>query len=99
MTMAPSERESGIELARALGVRHEVVESHELERPGFAANPTDRCYHCKAELLEIAAARAPTGWACARSCWGRTSTTWAITARAWTPPTSAAPATRWWTRA
>ena len=47
--------------ARA-GRRHrrrlEVVESHELERPGFAQNPTDRCYHCKAELLEIARPRA-----------------------------------------
>jgi pyridinium-3,5-biscarboxylic acid mononucleotide sulfurtransferase len=31
-----------------------VVESREMERPGFAANPVDRCYHCKAELLEIA---------------------------------------------
>src|SRR4029077_6332688 len=36
----------------------EVVESHELERPGFAQNPTDRCHHCKAELLEIARPRA-----------------------------------------
>jgi uncharacterized protein len=40
--------------AEALGVAHDVVESHELERPGFAQNPTDRCYHCKAELMDIA---------------------------------------------
>ena len=32
----------------------DVVDSHELERPGFEKNPTDRCYHCKAELLDIA---------------------------------------------
>src|SRR5512146_569293 len=43
-TMARSE----IADARALGAeligdRHHVVESHELERPGFSANPTDRC--------------------------------------------------------
>ena len=31
-----------------------MVESNELERPGFAQNPTNRCYHCKTELLEIA---------------------------------------------
>jgi pyridinium-3,5-biscarboxylic acid mononucleotide sulfurtransferase len=54
ITMARSERQGAIDLARQLGVKHEVVESHELERPGFAANPTNRCYHCKVELLEIA---------------------------------------------
>lgn len=54
ITMAQSEREAAAALARSLGVRHEVIESHELERPGFAQNPVDRCYHCKAELLEIA---------------------------------------------
>ena len=41
-----------------IGARLEVVESSELERPGFAQNPTNRCYHCKAELLELAAPRA-----------------------------------------
>jgi pyridinium-3,5-biscarboxylic acid mononucleotide sulfurtransferase len=54
VTMAKSERQSAIDLARFVGARHEVVESNELERPGFAANPTNRCYHCKSELLEIA---------------------------------------------
>ena len=54
ITMAASERSAASELAVGMGVRHEVVESRELERPGFAANPVDRCYHCKAELLEIA---------------------------------------------
>jgi uncharacterized protein len=53
-TMARRERAAAVELAAALGVAHDVVESHELERPGFRQNPTDRCYHCKAELLEIA---------------------------------------------
>jgi pyridinium-3,5-biscarboxylic acid mononucleotide sulfurtransferase len=54
ITMARSERSAAAELASNLGVRHEVVESNELERPGFAQNPTNRCYHCKSELLEIA---------------------------------------------
>jgi uncharacterized protein len=53
VTMAQSERQGAVDLARDLGVRLEVVESKELERPGFAENPVDRCYHCKAELLEI----------------------------------------------
>jgi uncharacterized protein len=54
ITMAESERAAATELAALIGVRLEVVESHELERPGFAQNPTDRCYHCKSELLDIA---------------------------------------------
>jgi len=54
ITMAASERAGAAALAAQLGVRHEVVESHEMERPGFSANPVDRCYLCKAELLEIA---------------------------------------------
>ena len=58
ITMAASERAAARELAAGIGARLEVVESHELERPGFAQNPTDRCYHCKAELLEIARPRA-----------------------------------------
>jgi len=58
ITMAASERAAAGELAAGIGARLEVVESHELERPGFAQNPTDRCYHCKAELLEIARPRA-----------------------------------------
>ena len=58
ITMAASERAAARELADGIGARLEVVESHELERPGFAQNPTDRCYHCKAELLEIARPRA-----------------------------------------
>ena len=58
VTMAASERRAAVDLAAGIGARLEVVESHELEREGFAANPTDRCYHCKAELLEIARPRA-----------------------------------------
>ncbi|HVR62283.1 MAG TPA: ATP-dependent sacrificial sulfur transferase LarE [Polyangia bacterium] len=58
ITMAQSERAAAAELAELVGARHELVDSNEMERPGFAANPTDRCYHCKAELLEIARPRA-----------------------------------------
>jgi uncharacterized protein len=58
ITMAESEHAAARELAALIGARLEVVESHELERPGFAQNPTDRCYHCKAELLDIARPRA-----------------------------------------
>jgi uncharacterized protein len=58
VTMAASERRAAVELAAGIGARLEVIESNELERPGFAQNPTNRCYHCKSELLELAAPRA-----------------------------------------
>jgi pyridinium-3,5-biscarboxylic acid mononucleotide sulfurtransferase len=53
-TMAGSERRGAVDLAALVGCRHEVIESHEMQRPGFAENPTNRCYHCKAELMELA---------------------------------------------
>jgi len=39
-------------LTRTLGVRHELAETDEMSRPGYRANAGDRCYFCKAELVE-----------------------------------------------
>ncbi len=50
-----AEREEARALARRLGVRHLEVESREQELPGYVANGTDRCYHCKSELYRICA--------------------------------------------
>ncbi len=57
VTMARSEADDARLLAAELGLgdRHHVVESAELERPGFADNPRHRCALCKTELMEIAA--------------------------------------------
>jgi uncharacterized protein len=38
---------------RATGVRHEFVETHELENPAYRANAADRCYYCKDELFSV----------------------------------------------
>jgi uncharacterized protein len=35
------------------GVRHEFVETHELENPAYRANAGDRCYYCKDELFNV----------------------------------------------
>jgi uncharacterized protein len=40
-------------LARAMGARHIVVESNELEIPNFSENTDKRCYFCKSELFGI----------------------------------------------
>jgi uncharacterized protein len=35
------------------GVRHEFVETHEMENPAYRANAGDRCYYCKDELFTV----------------------------------------------
>jgi uncharacterized protein len=47
-----------VEITGDLGVRHIVVNADELEIPGYAENPTNRCYFCKNNLYEICAAEA-----------------------------------------
>jgi uncharacterized protein len=56
-SLAPFEKEAAISVAKQIGARHELVESHEIERPGYVANATDRCFHCKSELYDIARAK------------------------------------------
>jgi len=45
-------------MIETLGARHRLIESNELEIPGFSKNPSNRCYYCKdklfRELLDIA---------------------------------------------
>jgi len=53
-SLAPFEKEAAVSVARQIGARHELVESHEIERPGYVANASDRCFHCKTELYDIA---------------------------------------------
>ncbi len=47
---ATRELELALAQAARIGARVETVRTGELADPAFAANPTDRCYHCKAEL-------------------------------------------------
>lgn len=39
--------------ASVLGVRHETPSTHEMQREGYRANTGDRCYFCKAELVDV----------------------------------------------
>ena len=39
-------------LIQTLGARHRLIESNELEIPGFSKNPPNRCYYCKRKLFE-----------------------------------------------
>lgn len=53
-SLAPFEKEAAVAVASQIGARHELVESHEIDRPGYVANAGDRCFHCKSELYELA---------------------------------------------
>jgi uncharacterized protein len=49
-----SELEEAKTLARTIGARHVLRQTHELSDERYAANPLDRCYHCKSELMRVA---------------------------------------------
>jgi uncharacterized protein len=55
-SLPESERRDAERIARALGAKHRLVESHEIERSDYVKNDVDRCFHCKSELYEIAQA-------------------------------------------
>jgi pyridinium-3,5-biscarboxylic acid mononucleotide sulfurtransferase len=44
-------RELALEIAAGFSLRHEFLETAEMERPEYVANPTNRCYYCKQELF------------------------------------------------
>jgi uncharacterized protein len=50
--LATGELGGARDVARSIGVRHEVITTAELEREGYRANGRDRCYHCKSELYD-----------------------------------------------
>jgi uncharacterized protein len=41
------------EFVSKLGVRHEFIETHEMDNPAYRANAADRCYFCKDELFSV----------------------------------------------
>ena len=42
-------------LAAEIGIELLIERSHEMENPGYQANPTNRCFFCKTELYTLAA--------------------------------------------
>ena len=54
-SLARRERAGAEALARSCGWHHELVATHEVERPEYARNSGDRCYWCKDELFEVLA--------------------------------------------
>lgn len=49
-SLLPEDLEDAQTQAQWIGIRHELVETHEMDNPNYAANPENRCYFCKSEL-------------------------------------------------
>ncbi len=48
-----SEVEEAQALARQIGIRHLLLDTSEMDRPGYVENSPQRCYHCKTELYSL----------------------------------------------
>ncbi len=40
------------EVAQRIGIQHKLIHTEEMDNPSYVANPTNRCYFCKAELFD-----------------------------------------------
>lgn len=49
-SLLPEELDDAQTQAQMIGIRHELVETHEMENPNYTSNPVNRCYFCKSEL-------------------------------------------------
>jgi uncharacterized protein len=49
-SLAEGELDEARQLARLIGIRHEVLQTDEFSNPDYVRNAPDRCYHCKTEL-------------------------------------------------
>ena len=52
-TIPQHQLDAAMEYARQIGARHEIIDTHELEKDGFRDNPADRCFMCKSELYTV----------------------------------------------
>jgi len=50
-SLAVGELEESRQIARQIGIRHEVLQTDELSNPEYRKNTADRCYYCKTELF------------------------------------------------
>src|SRR5215470_16324324 len=52
-SFAAHDREIVEQFVKKLELRHEFIETHEMENPAYRANQPDRCYFCKDELFSV----------------------------------------------
>lgn len=49
-SLLPDDLEDARVQAAMIGIRHEIVSTHEMDNPNYTSNPVNRCYFCKSEL-------------------------------------------------
>ena len=52
-SLLPEELLEAQEQAMAIGIAHEIIETHEMENPNYTANPINRCYFCKSNYRSM----------------------------------------------
>lgn len=57
-SLASGELEVAQRIARAIGIRHKILQTDEFGDPNYLKNAPDRCFHCKTELYTKLAAEA-----------------------------------------
>jgi uncharacterized protein len=50
-SLPKAELDEAIEVAKRIGIKHELIHTDEMDNPNYVANPTNRCYFCKSELF------------------------------------------------
>jgi pyridinium-3,5-biscarboxylic acid mononucleotide sulfurtransferase len=48
-----SEVEEAKSLAKGIGIEHRMIDTHEMDRPGYVENSPERCFFCKDELYSL----------------------------------------------
>jgi uncharacterized protein len=52
-TYSEAELVEAREIAKEIGIKHQIVTTCETEKEEFVRNPENRCYYCKGELLDV----------------------------------------------
>ena len=50
-SLPQAELDDALEVAKRIGITHHLIHTDEMDNPNYIANPTNRCYFCKAELF------------------------------------------------
>jgi uncharacterized protein len=59
LSLASGELDQARELARRIGIRHEILHTNEFDNPDYLRNAPNRCFFCKTELYTQLEAIAP----------------------------------------
>ena len=50
-SLPQAELDEAIDVAKRIGIKHQLIHTDEMDNPNYVANPTNRCYFCKSELF------------------------------------------------